>query len=582
MFSLIRRFTKSYTKNLIIASICIVIESLLEISCPYLMSLLLDKGLISLENGSYDLNYDVVITLSIVMIVCSVMAFVFGFIFAINVAKFSKGLAYEIRKKAYLKIKELSFSNFDQISTSSLLTRLTTDVNIIGDTLSTCFRPLFRSPVMFIATLIIAISTSPELSIVFIIVPPILATIMFLIIRYVKPRYIKIQKSIDEINSISKESIISIKNIKSYVKEDFQEQKFNTLNENLKNLSFQTMSKNALMLPAYEATMFLTIVCLLFLGGYLSLNENYASIVVNISMFLTLVLQLMATVNMMASVSLQYNKSKASISRIEEFFNFKSEIINKKDSPYKIKDGIIEFKHVYFSYNNDENYVLKDINFKIDKNKFVGILGQTGSSKSTIIYLILRFYDCTKGEILIDGINIKDYPIDEIRKNFSISFQTPFLFSGTILENITWGLDSYSMEDVIKASKITCSYDFINNDLPNGFQSLVSEGGTNLSGGQRQRICLTRAIMLNPKLLILDDSFSALDKITEAKVKENIKKELINTTKIVISQKISAIKDSDEIIVLNSGTISSIGIHDDLKTHDPIYKDINSIQNEGL
>ena len=245
-------------------------------------------------------------------------------------------------------------------------------------------------------------------------------------------------------------------------------------------------------------------------------------------------------------------------------------------------NGDIEFKNVSFSYFNDKNYVLNNVSLKIKSGSFVGIVGQTGSSKTTLINLLLRFYDVSEGNVLIGDHDVRDYPIHELRRNISVSFQNPFLFNDTVLNNIKWGNKKATMDKVINAAKIACAYDFITNDLENGFNTMIAEGGTNLSGGQRQRVCLARAILMHPKVLILDDSFSALDRITEAKVKENLKNTLPDVTKIVISQKISTIKDSDEIIVLEKGNISNIGNHKFLAKNDPIYKDINNIQNEGL
>lgn len=580
MFKLIFKYSKNYRKNFFLASLTCMIEAAMELGCPYIMNLILANGLI-LEDSTYKIKYDVVFGLSAIMIGFAILAFIFGFIFAKNCAIFSKGIAYEIRKNEYLKLKEYSFSNLDHVSTSSLLTRITTDINILADSTSNAFRPLFRAPVCLITILILAIIVSPYLSLTFVVIIPIIAIITCIILIIVKKKFIKIQKGFDEVNKNTKESIISIKVIKSYVKEKYKENEFDKINSSLRDDSKSAMSKTALMLPIQETAIFASVIALLFLGGQLSLSNEYASLVASISMFLTYVMQLLATVQMLANVVIQINRAEASVSRINEMLNVKSEIIDKKDSNLKIKEGNIEFKHVYFSYNNDDNYVLEDINLKINKGEFVGILGQTGSSKSTLINLLLRFYDVSKGEILIDGINIKEYSISELRKNFSISFQSPFLFKGTILENITYGLDNFTMDQVIEASKEAESYSFIQ-ELDNKFDYIVSEGGTNLSGGQRQRIALTRALILNPKIIILDDSFSALDRITESKIKENFKKSNNKSTKIIISQKISSIKDSEKIIVLNKGKISNIGNHEFLNAHDEIYKDINMIQNEGL
>lgn len=582
MFKLIKLATKPYIKELILSIIFVSTEALLEIFCPYLMSMLLDKGITLTNEGTYIMNVKEVTIISILMILCGVSAFILGVSFARMVAKYTKHLGYEIRKIEYKKLEEYSFHNLDSISSSSLLTRLTNDVTIISDTLSTSFRPLLRTPVLFIATLSIAISVSPKLSIVFIIALPVLAFLLFTIVMLVKPRFLHIQKIVDKMNKTTKESIISIKTIKAYTKENYEIEKFKKINDESRKVANKAMGLNALIMPSQELVLFATNVGLLFLGGYLAQDASYANIVVNMSLFLTYVTQMLATVQMASQVLLQFNRAEASVTRINEFLSVESEIKENKDSTLKIESGEIEFKDVSFSYFNDNNYVLNNINFKIESGEFVGIIGQTGSSKSTLINLIMRFYDTSKGEIFINNKNIKDYSFNELRKNIAISFQSPFLFNDTILNNIKWGNKDATMVEVIEASKIACCYDFITNDLKDGFNTIVSTGGTNLSGGQRQRVCLARAILMKPKILILDDSFSALDRVTESKVKESLKNSLKDTTKIVISQKISTIKDSDKIIVLNKGHITNIGNHKTLKKIDEVYIDIDSIQNEGL
>lgn len=581
MFKLLKRFIKPYLKNFIFATLGIVIESFLELSCPFLMNLLLESGIEKVDE-TYILNIEPLIIISSIMLICGILAFIFGNIFARNVSILSRGLGYELRKEEYKHLKEYSFKNLDSISTSSLLTRLTSDVTIISDTINTTFRPLFRSPVMFFSIIIVALTTSFTLSIIFLITFPFAVLIMFLIIKNVKPKFIKIQSNLDKVNRTSKESIISIKTIKSYVKEDYELERFNSINEELKKSSNKATSINQLMMPAQELVVYSTVVGLLFLGGYLSLSEEYASIVIKISMFLTYVMQLLATVQMLGNVALQFNRAEASVNRVKDFFNIKSEIIDKKDSLLKISSGNLEFKDVYFSYYDNDNYVLSNINFKINIGETIGIIGQTGSSKSSLINLILRFYDVSKGEILIDDQNIKDISIKELRNNITICFQNSFLFNDTILNNIKWGKKDATLEEVIEASKIACCYDFITNELKDGFNTVLSEGGINLSGGQRQRISIARAILLKPKILILDDSFSALDRLTEKKLKENLDNYLKDTTKIIISQKISTIKDSSKILVLDKGKISNFNSHNYLKDNDLIYKDINDIQNEGI
>ena len=583
MRKLLFKYSKPYKKEFFIALIGVTFEAALELSCPFLMNLILQDGIILNPDGlTYSIDIPFLITISIIMVVCGVLAFVFGVIFAKYVAIYSKAVGYEIRKEEYKKISSYSFHNLDNISTSSLLTRLTNDIQIISDTISNSFRPLFRSPVMMIGTLIVAAITSPELSLVFFIAIPLLALIMFFIVKSAKPKFLQIQKIVDKMNSTTKEDIVSIRTIKSYVKENYEVERFKKINEQSRLISNKASGINALMMPAQELVLYATIVGILFLGGYLNQKPEFAYIVLSISMFLTYVNQLLATVQMFTNVALQFNRAEASVTRVNQVFDINSELVDDKDSKLVVKSGDVTFKNVSFSYSDDKNYVLSNINFTINNGDFIGIVGQTGSSKTTLINLLLRFYDVSDGEILIDGNNIKKYSLHELRKNIAVSFQNPFLFNDTVKNNIKWGKKDATDEEVYRAAKIACCYDFITKDLKDGFDTMISEGGTNLSGGQRQRVCLARAILLHPKILILDDSFSALDRLTETKVKENLKRECSDITKIVISQKISTIKDCDNIIVLEKGHITHIGTHSYLNDVDEIYKDINAIQNEGL
>ena len=511
---------------------------------------------------------------------------VFSFFLGVLSAKFSaiacRGFGYEIRKEEYKKIQAYSFRNLDEFRASSLITRLTNDVQILSDTLCMCLRPTLRAPFMMIFSLTFALIISPTLSIVFFVALVFLALIIFTIVFVVKPKFLIIQKLLDNINRVTQESVIAIKTIKAYYKKDFEIEKFNKANEALTKTARKTLSINALAMPAGQLANYGTMIAIIYFGGILYLQPGHAIALEDIQTFLTYVMQLLATIMMLSNVFMAINRSTASFYRINEILDAKSEIINNVSSKLKVESGNVEFKNVFFKYKNDaDEYVLKDINFSIKNGEFVGIIGQTGSSKSTLISLIDRFYDTTEGEILIGGHNIKDYSLYELREGISISFQSPLLFKGTVLDNLKWGNKNASMEEIEKACKIAECYDFIVNQLSDGFNTLISQGGTSVSGGQRQRLCIARAILKNPKILILDDSFSALDKITEAKVKANLKNDLPEMTKIVISQKISAIKDADKIIVLDNGRITNIGTNDELLEKDEIYRDIDSLQKIG-
>ena len=573
---------KPYKKEFILAILCVVIECICEVTLPFLMNVLIKNGISTTDNVTYTMDINYVLLIGGIMILISVFSFFLG----VGSAKFSaiacRGFGYEIRKEQYQKIQDYSFKNLDQFRASSLITRLTNDVQVLSDTLCISMRPALRAPFMMIFSLTFALIISPTLSIVFFVALVFLATIIFSIVRFVKPRFLKIQKLIDNINRITQESIIAIKTIKAYYKKDFEIEKFNKANEALTGTAKTTLSVNALAMPAGQLANYGTMICVIYFGGLLYMQPGHAIALEDIQTFLTYVMQLLATIMMLSNVFMAINRSTASFYRVNEVLDASSEIVDKKDSPLKLENGSLSFNNVYFKYNqNSDEFVLKNINFAIKNGDFVGIIGQTGSAKSTLISLIDRFYDASQGEIVISGHDIKDYSLYELREGISISFQSPLLFKGTVLDNLRWGNKNATMEEIEKACKIAECYDFITNQLSDGFNTMISQGGTSVSGGQRQRLCIARAILKNPKILILDDSFSALDKITEARVKENLRKELPNLTKIVISQKISTIKDADKIIVLNNGEITNIGTHDELILKDDIYRDIDKLQQIG-
>ncbi len=573
------KFLKPYKWQFAIAVICICIECGLEVVLPFLMNNLIKGGVIETGENTYTMNLNYVLLLGIIMIVLALLAFFIGVIGAKFSAISGRGLGYELRKEEYRKLESYSFKNIDSFRRSSLITRLTNDVQIISDTLCTSLRPTLRAPIMMIFSLIFALIISPLLSLIFLCALIVLSAMIFTIVHFVKPKFKIIQKLVDNINRVTQESIIAIKTIKAYVKKDYELLKFKEANEDLKKTSRKTLSINALSMPAGQLANYGTIIAIIYFGGILYMQPAHAIALEDIQTFLTYVMQLLSTIIMFSNILMAVNRASASIYRVNEVLSTNSEIFDKEDSTKVITQGAVTFKDVSFKYNlSSPEYVLKHISFDIKPGEFVGVIGQTGSSKSTLVYLIERFYDITSGEILIDGVDIKEYSLEHLRDSISISFQSPTLFKGTVTENLKWGNKNATKEEIDSACKIAECYSFINDRLNEGFNTVISQGGTSVSGGQRQRLCIARALLKKPKILILDDSFSALDKITEAKVKNNLKKHLPFMTKIVISQKISTIQDADKIIVLDNGKISNIGTHEELLKKDDIYKDIYNLQ----
>ncbi len=578
------RYLRPYRKELIIACLAIILECGLEISIPFLMNLLLDNGMDSyIENGEtlYTINLTYTLIIGGVMILFALLALVLGILTAKYTAKCGRGLGYELRKEEYKKIQSYSFSNLNEYQTNSLITRMTNDIQVISDAFCQSLRPLLRSPVQLICALAFATVMSAELSVVFAVVLPIMAVALGLMAFFSRPRFVKVQASLDRVNRTTRESVVAMKLIRANEKKDYEVQKFENVNSEVKDVSVKSFG-----LIAYNGGIMrlMTSICtfsILLIGGQLSLSRQSADLINDMAAFLSYVSQTLASLSMLSNVFMTFSRSQASSERIAHVFASESEIVDNKDSTLKVENGEVSFEHVSFAYNHDkDNCVLTDVTFDIKDGQFVGILGQTGSSKSTLVFLLERFYDADEGEIKIGGNDIKDYSLEELRSSTAIAFQNSQLFTGTVADNLRWGKKDATLEEMREACRIACCLDFIENKLPDGFDTVLGQTGSNVSGGQRQRICIARAILRNPKILVLDDSFSALDRITEGELKQNLKESLPDMTKIVISQKVSTIMDADMIIVMDEGKINSIGTNEELLQSDEIYRDIYRLQSE--
>ena len=576
-------YLRPYKRYFFPACLAIMVECALEISIPFLMNVLLNNGMERYEeNGQvlYRLHLPFVLMIGGIMVVFAVLALALGVITAKFTAKTGRALGYEIRKAEYRKIQSFSFRNIDSFRSNSLVTRMTNDVQIISDTFCQVLRPILRSPIQLVFALAFAVTMSARLSVVFAVILPVMAGILVFMTIKARPRFIRVQRSLDNINRVTQESLVAMRLIRANDKAEYENEKFQEVNSNL-----ALVSKKSLGFIAYNQAImqFMTYSCtigILLVGGNLALTAKNADFINDMASFLSYVAQLLASLTMVSNVFMSFTRSEASLARVKEVMKTESEIKDDGDPENKIENGSIVFQNVSFSYSGNSK-ILEDVSFSIPSGQFVGVIGQTGSSKSTLIYLLERFYDVDKGKILVSGKNIRDYKIAELRKNIAIAFQSPRLFSDTVRENLLWGNEKATDEEILEALDICCSKDFVLNKLPQGLDTPLGQSGTNVSGGQRQRLCIARAILKKPAILILDDSFSALDRITESRLKKNLKNRLSNMTKIVIAQKVSTIKDADQIIVLNNGCVDGIGTNDALLSSNAIYRDIYHLQEEG-
>lgn len=573
MLKRIFSYMKQYKKYACLALLCIAVEAVLELMVPMIMADLIDNGV---ANGDTAYIY----TKGLQMAGCAVLALILG----IGSARFSalagQGLGANIRQAEYEKLQSYSFANIDHFRVSSLVTRLTSDVTNIQNSVSTGMRPFGRSPVMLIFASSVAFTINRTLAFVFFVALPILAVLLIIIIMNVRPLYGRMQNAIDLVNRSIQENLTAIRVVKAYVRGDYEVAKFEEVNANLKKESEKAFGIAVLNMPAMQFVMYGTIISILFIGGHL-INAGQLKIG-ELTSFLSYVLLILNSLMMMSNVFLMMTRSLASASRIVEVLDEKIDITDEQAEDISVKKGSIEFDHVWFKYKKEaKEYVLSDVSFNIEAGQTIGIIGQTGSAKTTLVSLIPRLYDATKGTVRIDGIDVKKYLMRHLRDAIAVVLQKNTLFSGSLLSNLYWGNENASMEEINEACHIACVDEFLDR-LPQGYDTDMGQGGVNVSGGQKQRICIARAILKKPKVLILDDSTSAVDTATEAKIREGLAKKLPDMTKIVIAQRISSVKHADQIIILDRGKVAAIGTHETLLANNRIYQEIYESQKEGV
>ena len=561
-----------YKKYAFLALFCIAVESVFELLVPLIMADLVDVGV-----ASGDRAY--IFQKGGEMVICGVLALILGVGSARFAALAGQGLGAQLRQAEYEKLQKYSFSNIDHFRVSSLVTRLTSDVTNIQNTVSTGMRPFCRGPVMLVAATAVAFSINRELAVVFLVALPVLACLLFLITMKVRPLYGTMQGAIDNVNRIIQENLTAVRVVKAYVRGDYEKAKFEEGNETLKEQSERAFCLAALNMPAMQFVMYGTILSILWFGG--ELIHAGGMEVGELTGFLSYVLQILNSLMMISNVFLMMTRSVASGVRIMEVIDEKVDITDEKARDIQVERGEIAFDHVWFKYKKEaREYVLSDISFHIEPGQTVGIIGQTGAAKTTLVQLIPRLYEAEKGRICIDGIPAEEYPMEHLRDAIAMVLQKNTLFSGSLLSNLKWGNENAGRKEVELACHIACADEFIDR-LPKGYETEMGQGGVNVSGGQKQRLCIARALLKRPKVLILDDSTSAVDTATESSIRERMRKYLPDMTKIIIAQRISSVRHADQIIILDDGKVNDIGTHETLLERNEIYRQIYDSQKEG-
>lgn len=570
---MIKRLLKSvreFKKDALLTPFFVVLEVVMEVIIPLVMALLIDKGIDGQDMAA-------IWKYGIILVLCAMLALVFGAAAGTFAARASTGFARNLRHDMYYNVQNFSFSNIDKFSTGSIVTRLTTDVTNVQNAFQMCTRIAVRCPVMLVFALFMAMKINSRMALVFLAVLPILAIGMGILMKVVGPVFERAFKIYDRMNTVVQENVRGIRVVKTYVREDHETEKF----EGVSGMLYRTFSKAqktmAGVMPLMQFCMYACMLLISWFGARLIVGGSMTTGELT-SMF-SYAMQILMSLMMVAMVFVMITMAKASAERVAEILDEQPDLHNPANPIHEVKDGAIEFDDVSFSYKGDERKLaLKNVNLHIKAGQTVGILGGTGSAKSTLVQLIPRLYDTTHGTVKVGGVDVRDYDIEALRDQVAMVLQKNVLFSGTIKENLRWGDENASDEELERVCRLAQADEFIQ-QMPDKYDTHIEQGGSNVSGGQKQRLCIARALLKKPKILILDDSTSAVDTKTDALIRKAFAEKIPDTTKIIIAQRVSSVQDADQIVILDGGTVQAVGTHDELLAANTIYQEIYNQQN---
>ena len=563
---------KEFKLPSILTPACMIGEVICEMIIPVLMGRIVDLGI-----GGSDMQY--IVRTGLFMLVVAVCGLLFGILGGVFGAKASAGFARNLRKAMYDNIQTFSFSSIDKFSTSSLVTRLTTDVTNIQNAYQMILRMAMRAPSSMIIAMVMSFVISPELARIYLIAVIVLALIMFFMMRRATKYFQQVFRRYDDLNNSVQENVTSIRVVKAYVREEYEKERFHTAAENIYRMFLKAEMNIAGISPIMMTVVYSCILLISWFGAHMIVGGGLGT--GQLMSLLTYCMNILMRLMMVSVVFVMITMSEASAKRIAEGINEKSDLTNPENPCMEVGDGSIRFDNVEFSYRADSSEpVLKDINLDIRSGESIGIIGGTGSAKSSLVNLISRLYDVTKGRVIVGGRDVREYDIETLRNQVSVVLQKNVLFSGTILDNLRWGDPNATEEDCRRVCRMACADEFIEK-MPEGYNTWIEQGGSNVSGGQKQRLCIARALLKKPKILILDDSTSAVDTATDAKIRRAFREEIPDTTKLIIAQRISSVKDCDRIVVMDDGRISGVGTHDELVASNEIYREVYESQVGG-
>lgn len=563
---------REYKKDSILTPLYVTMEVVLEVIIPLLMARLIDFGI---DGGS--MSY--IVKMGVALVAAAIISLIFGALSGRSAAIASAGFAKNLRHDMFYNVQGFSFSNIDKFSTASIVTRLTTDITNIQNAYQMIIRIAVRCPVMLIFSLIMAFSINHQLSLIFLACIPILGVGLYLIMSKAHPIFERVFKTYDKLNNVVQENLRGIRVVKSFVREDYEKEKFGTISEDIYSDFSKAEKTLAYNMPLMQFCVFASMLLISWFGARLIVGSTMTT--GELMSLITYTMQILMSLMMLSMVFVMITISRASAERIVEVLNEESDLHNPKHPVYEVKDGAIRFDNVEFSYKKGSGKpCLKGINLTINAGETVGIIGGTGSSKSSLVQLIPRLYDVTEGSVSVGGVDVRDYDIETLRNEVAMVLQKNVLFSGTIKENLRWGSENATDEELVHACKLAQADGFIT-QFPDGYDTYIEQGGTNVSGGQKQRLCIARALLKKPKILILDDSTSAVDTQTDAQIRQAMRDEIPGTTKLIIAQRISSIEDADKIIVLDEGEINAVGTHEELLETNEIYREVYTSQQKG-
>ncbi|MCD8180200.1 MAG: ABC transporter ATP-binding protein/permease [Firmicutes bacterium] len=573
---MIKKLIKSvreYKRDSLLAPIFITLEVIMEVIIPYLMAELIDKGI---DNGN--MNY--ILKMGIILAISCVISLTFGALSGKYAASASAGFAKNLRKDMFYNVQNFSFSNIDKFSTSSIVTRLTTDVTNVQNAYQMIIRVAVRSPLMLIFSMVMAFGINHRLSLIYLGAVPILGVGLYLIATHAHPIFERVFKIYDKLNNVVQENLHGIRVVKSYVREDYEEKKFKDVSQDIYGNFVKAEKLIAFNSPLMQFAAYGCMLLISWFGAKFIVSSTMTT--GELTSLISYTMQILMSLMMLSMIFVMVIMARASAERIVEILVEDSDLKNPENPVYEIKNGDISFRNVNFGYSKKkrDKLCLKNINIDIKSGETVGIIGGTGSSKSSLVQLIPRLYDTLDGEVLVGGRNVKEYDIKALRDEVAMVLQKNVLFSGTIKENLRWGNDQASDEELVRVCRLAQADEFIQT-FPNKYDTHIEQGGSNVSGGQKQRLCIARALLKKPKILILDDSTSAVDTKTDASIRRAFREEIPDTTKIIIAQRISSVEDADKIIVMDNGSINGIGTHEELLKSNEIYREVYSSQVKG-